>query len=126
MNKRQEVATYVLGAVLAGVSWYNGEHHGEWLFEYFVPLLLLGVLTIFGLRTRDDAKGPADRVLKGGLWILLAVVAFGYLNGRIHSAAYDASEAIEHADNQASDLDSRVDALEAVIHRLEFEINVLR
>lgn len=34
MNKRQEVATYVLGAVLAGVSWHNGEERGEWLFEY--------------------------------------------------------------------------------------------
>jgi len=113
MNRRQEVAVYVVGVLLAGISAYNGHENEEWLFGAFVPVLILGLLAVYALRTRaPGAEAPAD-VLKKGLGVAIAVVIAAQLLTQVQrvqaqvssveSEAQSAAATAEHVQSEVDD-----------------------
>src|SRR5512139_1003320 len=97
MNRRQEIALGVLAVLLAGISAYHGLEAEEWLFAYFVPVLIVGVIAIYSLRDRSAASQSANQILKKGLGLVLVVVLFGHLNHRSEALGWDVTSAADDA-----------------------------
>ncbi len=124
MNKRQEIAVWVLGVVLAAISAYEGSRGGGWIFEAFVPVLIIGVLVVNTLRTRSQASPSDVELLKKGLGVVLLVSLFGHLDHRARMAQWEGGEAreeAEHAKSGVEELRSSVDDLESKVRHLEID-----
>ena len=65
MNRRQGIALWLAGVLLAATSAtsaYNGNREGEWLFEIFVPIAMVATSTkptSCGLPTADCPRFSA-------------------------------------------------------------------
>lgn len=60
MNHRQEIALRALAVVLAFFSILHGDYNGDLFWQLIVPTLLIGGVTLFGLRTRTTSSDRAD------------------------------------------------------------------
>jgi len=140
MNRRQSAAVYVVGVLLAAISAYHGEQDGEWLFASFLPVLMLGTLVVYALRDKANAT-TANQVLKSGLGLAMAVIAFASALGEARDAksdiarlepevdlatssaeeargeAEEAKREAEEAKNETEDLESRLSELEVALGR---------
>ena len=124
MNKRQDIATWVLGIALALVSSYNGERHSDWMFGAFVPILIVGTLIVYSLRTRTPEQPASAAILKGGVGLVLAVSLLAYLEQRNQRVAWEADEArteAESAKHQVDEVQSTVSELESKVRGLEID-----
>jgi hypothetical protein len=125
MNRRQEVATWIFGVLLAFGSWIRGADNGIWTLEIFVPLTVLGTLFVFSLRTRERAtpgsqnSDASTRALKVGGAALLAAVA-------INQAAWAIDRATPEIDfGPVYDVESGINGLESKIDSLEYDVESL-
>lgn len=126
MNRRQEIALYVTGLTLAIISWAQGAHGHEWLFELFVPALIVGVLVIYAVRDRSVGSAAAEKVLKGGMWVLLVVASIGYLDTRADKSAWTVREVAESAEESARRAQSEVNELASKVRELEWRVDSIQ
>lgn len=113
MNRRQEVAAWGVGVLLAGISAYHGAENGEWLFEYFIPVIVTGPLLVHSLRDRA-APSSSDQVLKRALGLVLIAALFAHVKHRADASSFDPLREHEGAvtDSRLTELEHKVDALE--------------
>jgi len=127
MNRRQEVAAWVFGLLLCGVSLHFGN---DLLFEYIIPILVVvGQLAIYSLRTRGaSGSGASALVAKGGAAIL-AVAVLGHIDQVLTSSSLDLETLQgEVEDLQATAAEARDAAEETAskVDDLAIEIDDLR
>lgn len=111
MNRRQEVVVYIVGVLLAGISAYNGYDDEEWLFGAFVPVLILGILVVHALRTREGAADAPAEVLKKGLGVTIAVVVAAQLLTQVEQVQVQVSSVetdVRHAAWAAEEAQSEI------------------
>jgi hypothetical protein len=127
MNRRQEAVVYVVGVLLAGISAYNGHENEEWLFGAFVPVLILGILVVYALRTRGEAAEAPAEVLKKGLGVTIAVVVAAQLltqiervQAQVSSVETDVRQAVWDSEGARREIvDAKYKAIEAGIEASE-------
>lgn len=115
MNRRQEIAAWIVGVVLAGISAHHGLEQDEWLFAYFVPVVALGPLVVHSLRDRASPAPSSDQLLKKTLGLVLIVALFGHLKQR--ADAHDGDSA--YGFSESSNTSSRIEELEQKVDELE-------
>jgi len=76
MNKKQEAVLWIGGVVLAAVCAYKGS--GDWIYGAAIPVVILGTLTVFALRTRPRNQADVGGTRMAGtiVGLLLAFLAF--------------------------------------------------
>lgn len=111
MNRRQEIAVGILAVLLAGISAYHGLEAEEWLFAYFVPALIVGVLAIYLLRDRSAASASAEQVLKKGLGLIVLISLLGQLHHRSEALAWSVSSAADDATSASAEAERANDGL---------------
>ncbi len=129
MNRRQEITLAVVAVLLAGVSAYHGLEAEEWLFAYFLPVLIVGVLAIYLLRDRSAASQSADQILKKGLGLVVLVVLLGHLSHRAEALGWDVSSAAEDAKAASAEAERAHDELQGLerkVSNLEIQVMYLR
>lgn len=121
MNRRQEITIWLFGLVLAGISVYQGEREGEWIFETFVPVLLVGALLTFSLRDRPAPSQDAAELLKKSLGVVALVVLVGIIHhkaGSLASEVQSTQDEVRAAAAEAESAKSELDELKREVSEL--------
>lgn len=114
MNRRQEVATWVVGALLSAISAYKGHEQSEWLFELFVPATIVGTLIVFSLRDRSPVAPSLSNILRGGA----AILALATILGESHRQGSEASSFLTTLGTEVDDAKDRADGVRAELDQM--------
>jgi uncharacterized membrane protein len=116
MNRKQEVALWVFGLALAGISAYEGARDGDWWFASFLPVMLIGALVFSALRTRERSAGsrpsPSARALVAVVAVVLGTALVGYFRARFDDVGRDLDtirEAMNEVSGKADDANDAID-----------------
>ena len=111
MNKRQEVAAWIFGLLLAFIL--GGSEEGA-VVTGALPASILATLTIFSLRTRTTSEETATRTLGATAAMILLVAAGAGAQSRMNVAIREAQEAAEQAQDDADNAKERLDEIEEI------------
>ena len=138
MNRRQEIACWVFGLLLA---WATARTHPlyidalEWSLQPAPPIAILGALAIYGLRARDTHANGEARILVVGMIAACLLIGAGELREIAHSmpdtggleTELDAlrAEVADVATNVGS-VETAVSSLETAVNSLETAVSLSR
>lgn len=133
MNRRQEIALWVVGCIAATVSGVEGQENGDWFFTYLVPVLIVGALLLFSLRTRTATTGVNKATAAK---ILLLVLLFGYVRHRLSfiedsigeaaSGARELQAAIYEVKSETEDTKAAVSDVELKVDEIVDDLESMR
>src|SRR5262245_23108139 len=137
MNKRQEIALWIIGLILAAVCAGNGSEDGDWFFAQAIPLVIIGALVLYRLRS-PSTKQPGVTATVAALAVCLGLAGIragheadqhaGSVSWDLEMLDYrvgDAEELGTNLDDRIEDIESKQDDLEYMIHDLRSDITYL-
>lgn len=131
MNRRQEIALWVLALLLAGPLLRDAldELGGEQFFpKLFEPVLILAPLVVYSLRTRSAASPTSSKTAAGVVVLVLLAGVSVHVGRRLEaaeSAADGAASKADEAESQISEVGDAVNVLTTEVSELSEKVDAL-
>jgi hypothetical protein len=125
MNRRQEVACWMFGLSFAGLWGWRRNFEID-IDVWFVPLLIVGLLVVYSLRSRGADESGTKRTLAVGVALLVVVggehrlqVLEDTLSGNVQEAKGSADQAQQDVSGLSDKLDDLGVQLDDVNDKLD-------